>query len=189
MRAHRPIPDGDSLLPFHIADKRGINAARSAVLDADGAHRVKTQRVERTNVHIGKIPCLVRVRVDAPYPAEAVDVAHEPHLFHMDGVVVADANVLNLARAGHVNEHLAVDDGRKANERVADLVREKIVRRHLHIVEQQHLVENDVANAVDIAVYLFFHVSFFVSVSSQLLFCPIYAAFRAYAYHTIPRAY
>ena len=186
VRAHRPVPNRHALLAFHLADKRGIDAACPAFFDADGAHCVKAQRVERTQVHIRKIPCLVRVCVDASYAAEAVDVAHKAHLLHMDGVIVPDADIFNFANAGNIDQHLAVDDRGEVHQRIANLVREKLVRGHLHIVEQHHFVEDDVPNAARIAVNFSFHTLLCLfrfcqnAVSSDLrrFFCCVY--------HTIP---
>ena len=140
MRPHRTIPDGNAFFPLHIADKRGIDAAGLAVLYADGAHGVEPERVEGTDVHVGKVSGLIRVCVDASYAAEAVDVAHKPHLLHMDGVVVSNAHILYLTHAGDIDEHLAVDQRSEMHQRITNFIRKELVRGHLGFVEPEHFV-------------------------------------------------
>ncbi len=108
--------------------------------------------------------------VDAANAAEAVDIAHKPHLFHVDGVIVADANILNFTHTGDIDQHLPIDQGGDTHQRIANLVRKELVRGHLHIVKQQHFIQNDVSNAARIAVNFSFHAVVTISVSASFAF-------------------
>ena len=156
--AHGAKEHGLPPVPLLLAQKAGAYARGAPVLrHADGRHRVEPQRGERAGVHIGEQAAAARMRMDAAHAAEPVGVAHKAQLRHGDGVVVADAHLLDAAAAADVDEDLPPDQPRIARQRGAQLVGEERILPLLHRIERFHFGKQHLAHAAGVAVDLFLH--------------------------------